>query len=117
MNSTSEKGRTKEDHVTYDKVSWHFPEGAGCASVLEATQHLEVLMNWLACKRLLTDEGLEVLDIGIDSDFALISSMLTLDGNRLLQLRYDDWIRCLEYGKQPNVELLERNLEALADKS
>lgn len=95
---------------TYDKVLWHFPEGKGCPSVEVAKIHFSVVMKWLNDNDLLSAEGVEAAEIGIDSDFALTSHMLTDKGNRILDQCYSVWVSTIRYGEKPSVELLDRCL-------
>lgn len=99
-----------ESGRTYDKVSWHFPDGKNCPNLEAAKVHFYVVMNWLESQRLLSVEGLEAMEIGIDSDFSLTSYMLTGKGNELLATCYADWVSTVQYGTQPSVKLLEDSL-------
>jgi hypothetical protein len=96
---------------TYDKVSWHFPEGKGCPSLAAAKIHFQVVTEWLKDKGLLSAEGIEAVDAGIDSDFALTAHMLTTKGNRILGRCYSDWVRAVIYGQRPSVALLDKSLK------
>ena len=91
----------------YDKVSWHFPEGKNCPSLEAAKVHFDIVMRWLESQELLSPEGREAIEIGIDSDFSLTSYMLTDKGNRLLTTCYAEWARTVQYGIRPSVKLLE----------
>ena len=93
--------------ATYDKVSWHFPDGEGCTDVHSAAGHLKALMRWLKERDLLSEEGREAMDTGVDLSFALTSYMLTDRGNRLLDICYADWVRTLKYGMEPSMSILE----------
>ena len=101
------------NEMTYDKVSWHFPEGPGCPSLDAAKVHFDVVMHWLKSKDLLSEEGCETMEIGIDSDFALTSYMLTDKGNQLLGTCYAEWANTVQYGRQPSVKLLEDRLRRI----
>jgi len=92
---------------TYDKVSWHFPEGKGCPSPNAAKRHLVVVMQWLKDNSLLSEEGLEAWDSGIDSDFALTSHMLTPVGNVVLAQGYRDWMEKVAYSEEPSMRILD----------
>ncbi len=96
--------------ATYDKVSWHFPDGKTCPSLQAAKVHFSVVMRWLESQNLLSAEGHEAVEMGIDSDFALTSSMLTDTGDRLLGTCYAKWVRTVQYGTRPSVRLLENCL-------
>lgn len=93
--------------ATYDKVSWHFPDGKNCPSLEVAKVHFDVVMRWLESRNLLSAEGREAMQIGIDSDFSLTSHMLTDKGNQLLATCYTEWVSPLQYGTQPSMTLLE----------
>lgn len=96
---------------TYDQVRWHFPEGKGCPSLDTAKIHFKVMMQWLKDKGLLTSEGLEAAEAGIDSDFALTAHMLTPRGNKVLSRCYAQWSRTIVYGQKPSVSLLDKCLK------
>lgn len=93
--------------TTYDKVSWHFPDGKNCPSLEAAKVHFDIVMHWLESRNLLSAEGREAMRIGIDSDFSLTSYMLTNKGNQLLTTCYAEWASTVRYGTQPSVRLLE----------
>jgi hypothetical protein len=96
--------------TTYDKVSWHFPDGKNCPSLEAAKVHFDVVMRWLESRNLLSVEGREAMEIGIDSDFSLTSYMLTDKGNQLLATCYAEWASTVRYDTQPSVRLLEDRL-------
>ena len=93
--------------TTYDKVSWHFPDGKHCPSLEAAKIHFDIVMHWLESQNLLSSEGREAIEIGIDSDFSLTSYMITDEGNQLLATCYAEWTRTIQYGTRPSVKLLE----------
>jgi len=97
---------------TYDKVSWHFPEGKGCPSLEAAKLHFSIIMEWLKEKSLLSSEGLEAYGNGIDAEFSLTTHMLNPDGNKILGECYAMWARTIEYGVRPSTGLLDRCLSA-----
>jgi hypothetical protein len=73
----------------YEKLEWH----AGDPLLAKKIKSMMIeLMRWLADKKLLTDEGLEILELGIDSGFSLHTRMLTQQGNEILSKSYDKWI-------------------------
>lgn len=100
--------------TTYDKVSWHFPDGENCPSLEAAKVHFDVLMDWLKSQHLLSEEGQEAMEIGIDSDFSLTSYMLTDRGNRLLTACYAEWACTVRYGVRPSMSVLEDCLQRIA---
>lgn len=68
------------DIVVYDKVSWHYPEGKNCPSLEAAKIHFLVMMKWLKENNLLSTEGEEVWELGVDADFSITSTMLNEKG-------------------------------------
>lgn len=95
---------------TYDKVNWHFPEGKGCPSLEAAKKHFFVVTQWLKGKGLLSAEGSEALENGIDSEFSLTAHMVTAEGNKILGECYEAWVRTVQYGRTPSTDLLEKCL-------
>lgn len=81
----------------YDKVSWHYPEGKDCPNIDAAKGHFQVVMKWLAENNLLTKEGKEIYDLGIDSNFSITSSMLTERGNHVFENYYSKWLKAIDY--------------------
>lgn len=78
---------------------------------MEATKvHFDVLMDWLQSWHLLSAEGQEAMEIGIDSDFSLTSYMLTNKGNQLLTACYAEWASTVKYGMVPSMSVLEDRL-------
>ena len=99
--------------TTYDKVSWHFPDGKSCRNLEAAQIHFDALMSWLQSQYLLSEEGREVMEFGVDSDFSLTSYMLTDMGNRLLTACYAEWVSTVTYGVRPSMGSLEDYLRHL----
>ena len=96
--------------IIYDKVSWHFPEGKKCPSLEAAKSHFIAIMGWLAENELLSNEGKEIFDLGIDSDFSIASSILNDKGNDIIAKYYSDWLRSIEYTKKINFDILNDGL-------
>ncbi|HPE41359.1 MAG TPA: hypothetical protein PLI77_09770 [Bacteroidales bacterium] len=82
--------------VVYDKFSWHYPEGQNC-TYNEAKRYFFILMSWLKKQELLSEEGLESFDVGIDDDFSINSHMLNNKGNLFLKQYYDKWMKKNSY--------------------
>ena len=81
----------------YDKVSWHFPEGKNCPDIETAKSHFKIIMTWLSKNNLLTEEGKESYDLGIDDDFAITTLMLTDRGNTIFEKHYSKWLKKMDY--------------------
>lgn len=97
---------------TYDEVQWHYPDGKGCPGLDAAKIHFRVVTGWLKENGLLSPEGVESVDSGIDSDFALTTHMLTPRGIRILEKCYPQWLRTVHYGETPTTDLLDRCLKS-----
>lgn len=92
--------------VVYDKVSWHYPEGRNCPNLETAKSLFRILMNWLNKNNLLSEEGKEIFELGIDRDFSITSSMLNEKGNELFSKYYSKWLRSITY-ENINTKLLD----------
>ena len=99
------------ENKTYDKVSWHFPEGKGNKNLKDATVHFQTLMNWLNKNNLLTSLGKEILQTKIGEDFAITSDMLIDDGNKLLNAHYSEWLKTFKYGTKPSTIFWDKKLK------
>lgn len=87
----------------YDKASWHIDAGESSKDVLEK---LKTVMVFLHNNNLLSDDGEEILGIGLDSSFSLHERMVNDRGNAFLDAVYDRVI-CLKK------ESIQNTLEAL----
>lgn len=96
-------------NVVYDKVSWHFPEGKNCPSLSDAKKHFEIIMGWARDKKLLSSEGVELLEIGVDSDFSISSSMLNKEGDLFFKKKYSEFIGEIKYGEEKDYILSKLN--------
>lgn len=75
--------------IVYDKASWHIDAGEPTNSVLA---HFKFIMNWCDQNKLLSDEGLEILEFGIDDSISLHSRLLNDRGNVFMTKYYDTFI-------------------------
>lgn len=99
------------DIAVYDKVSWHYPEGKNCPSLDAAKVHFVFVMAWLKENNLLSDEGNEIYDVGIDADFSITSSMLNRKGNDILKKHYSEWLSNIGYSEYVDLKILEKGLQ------
>jgi hypothetical protein len=74
--------------TTYDSAKWH-PEGGSA--------HLKEITALLKNKGLLSPEGLEAADTGVDSEYSLSSHMLTPEGKNFMDKNYSDWTKARKY--------------------
>jgi hypothetical protein len=96
--------------TVYDKVSWHYPEGKDCPGLEAAKVHFVEVMNWLKENSLLSDEGEETLELGVDADFSISSSMLNEKGNDVLKKHYSSWLKTIDYSENIDLKILDDGL-------
>ena len=98
------------DIIVYDKVSWHYPEGKNCPNLEAAKVHFVALMGWSKENHLLSTEGEEILEVGVDSDFSITSSMFNAQGNDLLEKSYSSWLKTIDYSGDIDLKVLDDGL-------
>ena len=91
---------------SYDKASWHIDGGE---KVSDVVARFKTIFNFLADKKMLTPEGVETLDFGMDSSVSLNSNMVNPDGKAFLD-RYYDFIL------SQNPTEIKKNLKEAYDK-
>ena len=74
---------------TYDKASWHIDGGEKSSDVVA---RFRVVFEFLQDKKMLTTDGAETLEYGMDSSVSLNSTMVTEEGNAFLDRFYDEII-------------------------
>lgn len=75
--------------IIYDKASWHIDAGMNEQEVL---QRLQKVFNFLNENDMLSDEGKEQYEIGIDDSCSLNERTVTSKGNEFLKEYYNDVI-------------------------
>lgn len=91
--------------VVYDKAKYQIENGIDISTV---KKHFEIIFNWLSSKSLLSDEGQEILEIGIDSEVSLNSKMLTDEGNKFISKHYDEILKNHKYGDKNISQFLDK---------
>lgn len=71
---------------SYDKAAWHIDGGEKEADVIARFREIFV---FLSDKKMLSDEGLETLEFGMDSSVSLNSNMVNAEGEAFLDSYYD----------------------------
>lgn len=84
----------------YDKAQWQIENGLPIEKVL---QHFNNMFKWLHNKGYLSNDGKEMVKIGIDSSISLNERMVTAEGNEFLDKYYDKYIEQTQY--EVNLEL------------
>lgn len=79
--------------VVYDKAAWHIDAGEDKQVVLN---HFSFFMTWCLDNNILSDEGIELAELGIDDSISLHSRMFTEKGNIFMQRHYDTFISATE---------------------
>lgn len=72
---------------TYDKASWHIDGGENPQEVIE---RFHAVFLFLRDKMMLTEDGIETLEYGMDSSASLNSTMVTAVGKDFLDRYYDE---------------------------
>ncbi len=75
--------------IIYDKASWHIDAGMNKQEVI---QRLQKVFDFLNENDMLSDEGKEQYETGIDDSCSLNERTVTSEGNRFLKKYYDDVI-------------------------
>lgn len=75
--------------IVYDKAVWHIDAGENKATVLE---HFKSIMYWCHKNSLLSEEGEEIMEFGIDDSISVNSRMLNERGNLFMAKYYDSFI-------------------------
>ncbi len=75
--------------IIYDKAQWHIDAGENANSVVD---RFKVIFEFLVYEDLLTTDGIEVFEMGIDSSISLNENLVNDEGNRFLEQYYDEII-------------------------
>ncbi|MEK4439107.1 hypothetical protein [Paenibacillus sp. FSL K6-2862] len=93
--------------VVYDKASWHLESDSPTG-----LEHLQAIMDWLNQQKLLSEEGLEIFELGVDQEFSLTSEMVTEEGKDLLDSYYTNWTKAIT-PSEISLEILNRGLSSI----
>ena len=70
----------------YDKAKWHIDAGEDSGVVIDK---LKAVLEFLDKEGMLTSEGKEILDLGVDSSVSIHERMLTDKGRNFMEANYD----------------------------
>ena len=70
----------------YDKAKWHIDAGEDSRTVIDK---LKVVLEFLDKEGMLTSEGKEIMDLGVDSSISIHERMLTDKGRNFMESNYD----------------------------
>lgn len=90
---------------SYDKATWHIDGGE---EVSEVIMRFKSIFEFLSNKEMLTEDGIETFEYGMDSSVSLNSTMVTSEGEAFLDSYYDDIIKL-------NPDELKKNLQSAYD--
>lgn len=71
----------------YDKVSWHIDGEEDESTVIN---RFKIMFDFLNSKELLSEEGRELIEIGIDGSTSLHERLVTDKGKAFLDIIFDD---------------------------
>lgn len=92
----------------FDKAQWQIDGGIPEELVIN---HFNLVFIWLDKHEMLSDEGKEELEFGINSEASLNEELLTIDGVKFLDKYYDDFLAAIsknKYGKDDSIDELDR---------
>ena len=70
----------------YDKAQWHIDAGENSGAVIDK---LKAVLEFLDKEGMLTTEGKEIMDLGVDSSISIHERMLTDKGRNFMESNYD----------------------------
>lgn len=73
----------------YDKASWHIDAGENKEEVLKK---FTLIFSFLSSRKMLSEEGEEILDLGVNLSISLHERLLTDEGNTFIESIYDKLI-------------------------
>ena len=89
-----------------DKAQWHIDN---VENELEVILKFQKVFSFLNAHEMLSDDGLEIFEFGIDSSVSLNEKMVTKVGHDFLDKHYDDVINC-------NSQVITAELEKIYSK-
>lgn len=94
--------------IIIDKAAWQIEGGVPGELVVN---HFKTVFLWLEKHDMLSDEGKEELEDGIDDCASLNEELITKDGIEFLESCYDDYLKVIakdKYGTDYNGDELEK---------
>lgn len=88
----------------YDKAKWH---NNGENNELNIKEYFQNLMELLLKNNMLSEDGREILDIGIDNDFSLNSKLVNEKGNLFLEKYYDKILSSIDFNNKISIENID----------
>lgn len=94
--------------IIIDKAAWQIDGGVPEELVVN---HFKTVFSWLEKHNMLSEEGKEELEEGIDDCASLNEELVTKDGLEFLEKCYDEYLRVIakdKYGTDYNGDELEK---------
>ena len=88
-----------------NKASWHIDGGFPESLVIK---HFKTVFTWLDCKDMLSPDGKEELQFGIDESVSLHEGLLSCQALVFLEKRYDDYLKSVDFGNDEDAAMLEK---------
>ncbi|MBI6002165.1 hypothetical protein P5E64_00215 [Clostridium perfringens] len=89
----------------YDKAKWH----NNCENnELNVKAYFQNLMELLLKNNMLSEDGREILDIGIDNDFSLNSKLVNEKGNLFLGKNYDEILSSIDFNNKISIDNIDK---------
>jgi hypothetical protein len=103
--------------IIIDKAAWQVDGGVPEDLVVN---HFQTVFSWLGQHKMLSSEGEEELEDGIDSSASLNEDLVTSEGLAFLEKCYDTFLRSVEsigiYGSEPEADELEKTYLSYTEK-
>ena len=94
----------------FDKVSWQIDGGIKKENAIE---HFRIMYEWLHNNGLLSADGEESYEFGIDGATSLSERDVTTAGSEFLKKYYDEYISKITYGEEESTEMLDNMLSSM----
>ena len=75
----------------YDKAAWHIDAGENRDEVIK---RFSIIFSYLLKNDMLSSEGKEIMDIGVDSSVSLHERMVNESGKNFLDSRCNELLEC-----------------------
>jgi hypothetical protein len=80
---------------------------------MDATIHFKSIFDFLYDNNLFSTYGREIYRSGIDSDTSLTSGMVSNIGMIILDKHYDNMLKNLKFGEEPDLSSFTKELEKI----
>lgn len=92
----------------YDTAKWQLEGGIPADKV---ARHFTFVFEWLRRQKMLSKDGMELLDLGMDDSASLNEDMVNAKGREYLDYYYDDYLKEINYGVSEDEKWLNSHLK------